>query len=460
MSTRIQTADSWIRFRCGLLAISATIMLLTWTGCTKPKPMDIVWSSDLVDPNGLARNPIWQQQKQSGSPPAVCDFCPCDNANPDNSNQDPKAWTNARNCTDATLETNGGSLCFGHWNWLPVEYEGVVNWSGHSNSVYDDDDYYFNTYRDAQKYNQDHALYTAYASTVELEFDSDETVDYWDDTGTWWDDFHHNYVDDNDNAAHGHIDGKEVIIIGLAGLDAQHSVHTELHPVYAMFVHVQDDPSDDRWAFFVRNWGDEGFCADHQEYFYPPGRKVQVLLRHAGANNVIVGQNVWVYGDDEDDYNQQSWGYQPTNDGLLLTFNLQDPSKQDGFVGDLNLNWTGTIPGPPTGSKPKSPLPQTKPSSPAPEAKEQDALLREKFLKLDPAAQKELVKRLKALDHPPPARKKMGTKGTAVSETAWKPTGKSPTYSYLKAAPDSAGNARRAKHREAAMAFFKEHGVN
>ena len=150
MSTRIQTAHSWIRFRCGLLAISATIMLLTWTGCTKPKPMDIVWSSDLVDPNGLARNPIWQQQKQSGSPPAVCDFCPCDNANPDNSNQDPKAWTNARNCTDATLETNGGSLCFGHWNWLPVEYEGVVNWSGHSNSVYDDDDYYFNTYRDDQ----------------------------------------------------------------------------------------------------------------------------------------------------------------------------------------------------------------------------------------------------------------------------------------------------------------------
>ena len=67
------------------------------------------------------------------------------------------------------------------------------------------------------------------------------TVDYWDDTNTWWDDFHHNYVDNNDEAAHGHIDGKFAIIVGLLGLDSQHGVHSELHPVYAMFVHVQDE---------------------------------------------------------------------------------------------------------------------------------------------------------------------------------------------------------------------------
>jgi hypothetical protein len=460
MSTQTHPAGAWATFRCGILVIFATITLFTLAGCTKPKAMDIVWSADLVDPNGLARNPLWQQQKQSGSPPSVCDFCPCDNSNPDNSNQDPNAWKNAKNCTDATLETNGGSLCFGHWNWLPVEYEGIVNWSGHSNSIYDDDDYYFNIYRDDPKYNQDHALYTAYASSVEPEFNSEETVDYWDDTGTWWDDFHHHYVDDNDNAAHGHIDGKDAIIIGLAGLDAQHSVHTELHPVYAMFVHVQDDPSDDRWAFFVRNWGDEGFCADHQEYFYPPGRKLQVLLRHAGANNVIVGQNVWVYGDDENDYNQQSWGFQPTSDGLLLTFNLQDPSKQDGFVGDLNLNWTGSSPVLASGAKAKQTLPQVKPNSTAPEGKEQDAALRAKFLKLDPGAQKELIKQVKGLEHHSAATKKTGALITALPATPTKPTEKSPTYAYVKAAKDNVGNARRAKRREAAMAFFKAHGVN
>ena len=265
---------------------------------------------------------------------------------------------------------------------------------------------------------------------------------------------------DQDNAS-GHIDGKEVIIIGLAGLDAQHSVHTELHPVYAMFVHVQDDPSDDRWAFFVRNWGDEGVCASHQEYFYPPGRRLQVLLRHPGATNVIVGQNVWVYGDDEDDYNQQSWGYQRTNDGLLVTFNLQDPSKQDGFVGDLDLNWTGVIPGPPpSGNRPHQAGQEPKATAPASEGKEQDSSLREKFLKLDQTAQKELLKQLRALDHHSPAHKKAGILITTAPAQPEKPTGKGPNYAYAKAAQDRVGDARRSKHRDAAMAFFKAHGVN
>ena len=147
--------------------------------------------------------------------------------------------------------------------------------------------------------------------------------------------------------------------------------------------------------------------------------------------------------------------------GLLLTFNLQDPSKQDGFVGDLDLNWTGTIPAPPpSGGKSKQTLRQTKPSSAAPEGKEQDAALREKFLKLDPSAQRELIKQVKGLEHHPPAKKKSGTLITTAPAAPAKPTGKRPTYGYLNAAQDSVGNARRAKRRETAMAFFKAHGVN
>lgn len=459
MSRQIVRADT-AGLRSGGMLIFATIVLLASTGCN-PKPMDIVWSGDGVDPNGLARNPVWQFQKQNNSPPRVCDFCPCDNSNPDNSNQDPNAWKNAPNCTDATLETNGGSVCFGHWNWLPVVYEGTITWSGHSNSVYDDDDYYFDLHRDDPKYNQDHALYTAYASSVEPEFNSDETVDYWDGTGTWWDDFHHNYVDQN--AAHGRIDGKDVIVIGLAGLDAQHSVHTELHPVYAMFVHVQDAPTADKWAFFVRNWGDEGYCADHQEYFYPPGRRLKVLLRHPGGSNVIVGQNAWVYGDDENDFNQQSWSFQATNEGLLLTFNLQDPSKHDGFVGDLELNWTGILPAPPAPGRAKSlqavPRATQRLTLSEYEGKEQDAVLRAKFLKLDVVDQKELIKQIEALDHHPRPKKKEGVRVSLESEVPPRPAGKRPTYAYVKAVPDYVGNARRTKRREKAMAFFKAHGI-
>jgi hypothetical protein len=226
---------------------------------------------------------------------------------------------------------------------------------------------------------------------------------------------------------------------------------------------VEDDPTHDQWAFFVRNWGDEGFCAGHQEYFYPPGRKVQVLLRHADGEKVIVGQNVWVYGDNSDDFNQQSWGYQPTNDGLLLTFNLQDPSRQDGFVGDLDLNWTGIVPPPPpNGGHPKEPQIRPKVASVVSESKgkDVDAELREKYLKLDPVAQKELIARIQAMDHHTPSQKKVGALITSSPAPLTNPSGPGPKYGYLKAAEDTVGNNRRTRHREAAIAYLKAHGLN
>jgi hypothetical protein len=430
-------------------------LLLPLAGCSKPKPMDIVWSADLTDPNGLARNPLWQYQKTNGANPPVCDLCPCDNNNA-------SGWKNAPNCTDATLETNGALLCFGHWNWTTVEYEATVYWSGHSwPPPFDDDDYYFTVLRDDPKYRSDHALYTAYEANVEPEFNSQETVNHWDNTGTWWDDFHHNWVDQGRAAER--INGKDVIIVGLAGIDAQHSKHTELHPVYAMFVHVNDDPVNDQWAFFVRNWGDEGYCSDHQENFYAPASKLQVLLRHADANKVIVGQNVWVYGGNN--YNQQSWNYQPTGDGLLLTFNLENPSDQDGFVGDLFLNWTGvaSLPAPlPKHGGPKEPqIAKATPTNS--EEKPQDTALWGKFLKLKPAEQEELLNQLKAMDHYPAPQKKAGTllaAAPAGAPTNEKPFGQGPKYDFIKPAEDPAGNERRAKRREAVEAFFKAHGVN
>jgi hypothetical protein len=57
------------------------------------------------------------------------------------------------------------------------------------------------------------------------------------------------------------IENDDVIEIGLLGLDCAHSCGSELHPVYAMAVHTNDDPNDDAWAFFGRDLGSEGFCA-------------------------------------------------------------------------------------------------------------------------------------------------------------------------------------------------------
>ena len=76
---------------------------------------------------------------------------------------------------------------------------------------------------------------------------------------------HHDYVDDDAEAAAGRINRKFAIVVGMLGLDKQYDVHSELNPVYAMLVHVQHDPVLDQWAFFVMNWGDQGYCGDNQE---------------------------------------------------------------------------------------------------------------------------------------------------------------------------------------------------
>jgi hypothetical protein len=417
--------------------------LLSFQSCQRQKPMDVVWSADpiKVDHNGLARNPVWAWQSQTGQLPDTCSFCPCDQ-------NDGQSWKSAANCTDALPWTNRSGWCFGHWNWLAVEYEGTVKWAGHSSSVVDDDDYYLYIKR------CDQALQTTDPRDgVELEFDSEETVDYWDDTNTWWDDFHHNFVDHE--RANEQIDNKFAIVVALLGIDKQHGVHAELHPVYAMFVHVQDDPAQDKWAFFVRNWGNEGGCGSEQEHAYFPGNSLRVLIPHPGATGFSETDNVWVYGDDEDDFKQQSWSFLQTNEGLLLTFNLQDPSKHDGFVGDLTINWGGTIrPGAVQGA-----TPECKPLRSVIKKEDQDIELKEKFEKLDPATQELLVKQLKSLTHHPAPKLMKGTMSTAPAPERPRPRGKSPAYGIVKSVYDTAGEARRVKQREAALAFFKAQGV-
>ena len=101
----------------GLTLILLVAIPLCLQGCGRPKAMDVIWSADpvKVDHNGLSRNPVWAAQNQTGQPPDPCSFCPCDK-------EDGQSWNSAPNCTDTLPETSSSTLCFGHWNWLPVEY--------------------------------------------------------------------------------------------------------------------------------------------------------------------------------------------------------------------------------------------------------------------------------------------------------------------------------------------------
>jgi hypothetical protein len=432
----------------GSLVLS--MLILTMQGCGKQKAMDAIWSADLVDHNGIAFNPVWKQQSLTGQVPDVCAFCPC-------GNNDGSSWTSAANCTDQTIGTNSSWKCFGHWNYVPVTYRGTVTWGQHSNSVYDDDDYSLYLKR------SDQALETtARSNGIEIEFDSEETVDYWDNTNTWWDDFHHNYVDNNDDAAHGRIDGKDTIVVGLLGFDGQHTPHTEIHPVYAMFVHVQDDPNADRWAFFVRNWGNEGFCASDQENLEGLRDNVlQVLIPHANVVGMTETDNVWAYGDDTDERNKEGWGYQKTSDGLLLSFGLRDPSKQVGFVGDITINWaTGPVVPNAVGGALAPPNLNSKPPREFPGHEDGDREMKAKFEKLDPESQKSLLKLLDGMNQHPKSLSKPGTPNTGPIPELVKPSGKYPTNgNMVKSVPDPAFQARKAKQREAIDAFMKGRAI-
>ena len=300
---------------------------------------------------------------------------------------------------------------------------------------------------------------------MHIEFDSEETVDSWDDTNTWWDDFHHHYVDDSDAATRGYIDGKEVFVIGMLGLDKQHGVHAELQPVYAMFVHVQDDASQDRWAFFFKNWGNEGYCGDNDEPLQWPTQNVyRVRLRHPMGAGFTLGQNVWVYGDDESERNAQSWTFGTDNTGLILTFHLRDPSKQCGFVGDLTINWGAPSSAPATplsgGAASAASAVQAGAGPPHHFEEDGDPALKAKIDRLSPGDRKLLAEEVGKLKHRPKAQPSRGTLATAAFTPPEKPTTPFPNYGKASAGvPNPAHRAERAKRKEAVLAFLKAHGI-
>src|SRR5207248_377252 len=129
---------------------------------------------------------------------------------------------------------------------------------------FDDDDYEIDIFRD-----DDHALYTGRRGLlgrgpgIEIEFDSDETVDNYDDS-PWWHKFHH-HVDNPDEGpgfAGSEINGSKAIIIAPADLDGSHGYSPELHPAYLFMARYFPIAGEEHWVFFARNWGKKGYCAD------------------------------------------------------------------------------------------------------------------------------------------------------------------------------------------------------
>src|SRR5262249_30358191 len=135
-------------------------------------------------------------------------------------------------------------------------------------------------------------------------------------------------------------DGLFAIATGLMGLDCGHSCASELHPLWALGMNVEPSVDDDVWVFFVRNWGDEGYCGAQQHFIeFPNNRYTFRLPWKQGATSVsIIPQSTVFHA-----YHvvvQAASAIPVPGTGVLVTFQL-DPPREDGSVWDaeVHLQW-------------------------------------------------------------------------------------------------------------------------
>lgn len=165
----------------------------------------------------------------------------------------------------------------GHANWIPTTQTGTVFWEEKSSN---DDEYSVNL-------NTPNAAGSTASRPdgIHVEFAYDETIDVLSDDMkiSWWRQLK-GAVDGGDNQAHTFLDNRYMIVTGLMGLDFAHTPGPESHPAWAIAIHANEDFSDDTWAFFIRNFGNEGYCSEDQHYVtFPDNQYTFRLPWPAGA---------------------------------------------------------------------------------------------------------------------------------------------------------------------------------
>jgi hypothetical protein len=237
----------------------------------------------------------------------------------------------------------------GHLNWDIVTYHGPIFWHDHSASTFGDDDYNFELHTPVTN-GFPSGVTAANTAEIQLEFQARETIDHFDNI-PFWHDFHL-AVDNNDREAHIKVDGKEAIVIGLLGLDRVHGSIPEIHPVFVLAIHVRSLPSDDVWAIFARNYGNEGWCSDNMDY--TTFNTVMLRLPRPASTLVPVtaqampsGQTTFVASSSD----VTGWDFfSGPNQDTFVTFNLPSPPADgdDGarVAGELHLQWSAATGGP------------------------------------------------------------------------------------------------------------------
>jgi len=257
---------------------------------------------------------------------------------------------------------------------------------------------------------QDSALYTQGFNLLDnskttyyplhAEFSAMETIALWCGTAytstglTWWTDFRENILNDYCSfcptpcasgceiltnsvfpKTESMVNGKFAIVIGGIGFDYTHAkligdkcteiVWAEIHPVFAMFIHVNDNARDDRWAFFVKTFAEDAGGVGQNKLRKQDGTfdnldNISVIIpqsrKGSTYNPSVAKQNTWfgkmgVNSTDCNDIFPASISSSPASDittesvpgkGLKLTFkNLNNTpcTERNYYVGEVSIRW-------------------------------------------------------------------------------------------------------------------------
>ena len=358
-------------------------------GCTPPKnpfqlvPQQFSKNAPPNDVNGFMLNPQWQWQvscpplMNGGKPKFTLDNFPdsidleiCNDAEFSNCTGETKQTTfdSVGICPMCNLGRKRKNRKLGHVNWFTVTYTGDVCYH---NTSFPDMDYTFSLrpkmgagltrWNHPSKPDKDGKPIdsTIVPQAIHVEFDSRETVNFFRST-TWtkfrgnaspcrWWDFRRPCDAD---AAMAMISRRRAVVIGLMGLDSEHDIYSESHPVYAMAIEVNDDQHDNTWIVFARNTGTEGNCSSQKhpleaspgqllktlKLLIPPpvGAKVNDVSARATEffSNTGTCPELAYYNNDQ---------FSEDNEGVLITFDLE-PCTQDSncdslIEGEIHLDW-------------------------------------------------------------------------------------------------------------------------
>lgn len=334
-----------------LLALATLIFIIT--SCDPPgganecspssfKAMDLVINAR--DLNDFPKNPKWRQQVDSGKNPNPVDFCPnhAESNEPSNWNSYPYC-----NCTSHIISITNSKRCDrGHANYESILYEGVASFSYLSDlDVVDDEDDPDDADININIRRNDDALATVKTQedgySILGEFDAREFLmsNNFNNADLWWKKLH-DISFQSDEEGQSFFKDKQIIAAGMLGLDVAHfndgghdGGHAELHPIYAIFVHVKDTLNTEHWAFFVRNWGNEGNCGGDNVPLY-----MQDLSFLIPCVDSLVTSIVCENGTCTDD-KLMYWNYEQIgrSGGMKFNFHLKSPSEKSFFIGDLYL---------------------------------------------------------------------------------------------------------------------------